>query len=133
MESKDLYVLVVDDSRMERLKLSRALASQGHTVTTAESGPLALDMLRTQSFDLVFLDIVMPEMDGYEVLSRLKSDDSLRTIPVIVISGLDDTQSIRSCLELGAEAHLAKPISADSLRGCVEAYFDKKHSRDQGR
>ena len=81
-------ILVVDDNRMNRLKLSRGLENQGHRVGLAENGMQALELLKEQIFDLILLDILMPEMDGYQVLEELKIDPKLREIPVIVISAL---------------------------------------------
>src|SRR5512136_989489 len=102
------HILVVDDYATNRLKLSLGLKKQGHTVDAAENGQQALDMLRAQPYDLVLLDIVMPEMDGYQVLEQMKGDSRLRDIPVIVISALEEMESVVKGIELGAEDYLPK-------------------------
>jgi signal transduction histidine kinase len=123
-------ILVVDDNRMNRMKLSLGLEQQGHTVGLAEDGPQALDMLRARSFDVVLLDIIMPGMDGYEVLERIKSDPGLRDIPVIVISALDEIDSAVRCIEIGAEDYLPKPFNPVLLRARLNASLQKKKLRD---
>jgi len=124
-------ILVVDDNRLNRLKLSRGLEMQGHAVSLAEDGQQALNMLREQSFDLMLLDIVMPEMDGYQVLGHVKEDKTLRDIPVIVISAVDEMDSIVKCIEMGAEDYLPKPFDPVLLRARIGASLEKKQLRDQ--
>lgn len=124
-------ILVVDDNRVNRLKLASALQQQGHSVALAEHGRQALQMLRAQSFDLVLLDIVMPEMNGYAVLEHMKRDSDLRDIPVIVISALDEMESVVRCIEMGAEDYLARPFDAVLLRARIGASLEKKRLRDQ--
>lgn len=97
------HILVVDDLRTNRLKLSLGLKQQGYTVAEAENGRQALEMLRAEPFDLVLLDILMPEMDGYQVLEEMKKDSGLRNVPVIVISAQDELESVVRGIELGAE------------------------------
>jgi len=123
-------ILVVDDLRTNRLKLSLGLKQQGHTVAEAENGRQALDMLCAESFDLVLLDIMMPEMDGYEVLERMKKDDDLRGIPVIVISAQDELESVVRGIELGAEDYLPKSFDPVLLRARIDACLEKKRLRD---
>jgi signal transduction histidine kinase len=123
-------ILVVDDNRMNRIKLSRSLEQQGHGVGLAEDGQQALDMLETHPFDVVLLDIVMPGMDGYQVLERIKSDPDLRGIPVIVISALDEIDSAVRCIEMGAEDYLPKPFNPVLLRARLNASMQKKKLRD---
>jgi class 3 adenylate cyclase len=125
------HILVVDDYPTNRLKLSLVLKQQGHTVAQAESGSQALDMLRAEPFDLVLLDILMPEMDGYEVLREIKSDSSLRDIPIIVISAQDELESIVRGIELGAEDYLPKSFDPVLLKARIEACLEKKRLRDQ--
>src|SRR5512144_1476826 len=96
-------VLVVDDNKVSRLLLARGLEQQGHSVTFAENGRLALDLLQSRPFDLVLLDVMMPELDGEQVLARLTGDPSLRDIPVIMMSASDELDSVARCIELGAE------------------------------
>jgi adenylate cyclase len=124
------HILVVDDYRTNRLKLSLGLKQQGHTVAEAESRRQALDMLCAEPFDLVLLDILMPEMDGYEVLRQMKKDNVLRDIPVIVISAQDELESIVQGIELGAEDYLPKSFDPVLLKARIEACLEKKRLRD---
>ncbi len=124
-------ILVVDDNRLNRIKLAHSLGQQGHTVSMADQGLQALAMLRAQPFDLVLLDILMPEMDGYEVLYAMKGDAMLREIPVIVISAVDEMDSVVRCIEMGAEDYLPKPFDAVLLRARTGACLEKKRLRDQ--
>lgn len=124
-------ILVVDDNEVNRDLLSRRLQRQEHRVIVAENGRDALDKLRSQSFDLVLLDIMMPEMNGYEVLEHLKADPLLRHIPVIMISALDDMESVVRCIELGAEDYLFKPFNPTLLKARIGACLEKKQLRDQ--
>lgn len=124
-------LLVVDDNEANRDVLSRRLRRQGHGVITVENGRLALETLHEQPFDLVLLDIMMPEMNGYQVLEQIKADVSLRHIPVIMISAVDDMDSVVRCIELGAEDYLFKPFNPVLLRARVSASLEKKRLRDQ--
>jgi len=124
-------LLVVDDNEMNRDMLSRRLRREGHGITLAENGRQALDALRAKPFDLVLLDIMMPEMDGFQVLERLKADDTLRHIPVIMLSALDDVESVVRCIEMGAEDYLHKPFDPVLLRARIGASLEKKRLRDQ--
>ena len=124
-------VLVVDDVAANRDVLSRQLKRQGYAVAIAENGQAALDQLRTSNVDLVLLDIMMPEMDGYEVLQRLKADEALRHIPVIMISALSELDSVVRCIELGAEDYLSKPFNPTLLKARLGASLDKKRARDR--
>jgi class 3 adenylate cyclase len=124
-------LLVVDDNEMNRDMLSRRLRREGHGVTLAENGRQALDALRAKPFDLVLLDIMMPEMDGFQVLERLKADNTLRHIPVIMLSALDDVESVVRCIEMGAEDYLHKPFDPVLLRARIGASLEKKRLRDQ--
>lgn len=125
------HLLVVDDNKVNRLLLGRGLEGQGHHVTFAENGREALDLLRSQHFDLVLLDIMMPELDGYEVLERLTSDVDLRNIPVIMTSAMDEIDSVARCIELGAEDYLFKPVNPILLKARISASLEKKRLRDQ--
>jgi adenylate cyclase len=126
-------LLVVDDNKVNRILLTRGLEGDGHRVETAENGKQALEKLRTGSFDLVLLDIEMPEMNGYEVLERCLQDDELRNIPIIMTSSLDEIESVIKCVELGAEDYLNKPVNSILLRARVNASLEKKRLRDQQR
>jgi adenylate cyclase len=124
-------VLVVDDNEMNRDLLSRRLTRQGHTIVIAEDGLQALEKVRTQPFDLVLLDVMMPGMNGYQVLEHIKADATLRHIPVIMISALDDLDSVVRCIELGAEDYLFKPFNPTLLKARIGACLEKKRLRDQ--
>ncbi len=131
MESIQGSVLVVDDNRQVRTMLSHYLKRLGHTVTLVENGCRALELVREQAFDLVLLDIMMPEMDGYQVLEQLKADPVLRHIPVIMISAVDELESVVKCIELGAEDSLSKPFNPVLLQARIGASLEKKRLRDQ--
>jgi two-component system cell cycle response regulator len=125
-------VLVVEDDPIARAILTKALDSEGHEVETAESGLQALKVLggTDASFDVVLLDIIMPELDGYETLSRIKTDDRLRHIPVIMISGVDELSSVVRCIEMGATDYLPKPFDAAILRARLNSSLAGKRLRD---
>ena len=121
-------VLVVDDNEMNRDLLSRHLEKQGYLAVLAEDGRKALDVLKTRRFDLILLDMMMPGMDGYEVLQILKGDAEYRDIPVIMLSALDELESIVRCLESGAEDYLARPYEPALLRARIGACLRRKRS-----
>ncbi len=123
-------VLVVDDAEVNRALLTRRLNKDGHRVVEACDGAEALELVRAQSFDLILLDIMMPVMDGYQVLTTLKGEASLCHIPVIMITALDDVESIARCIELGAEDYLPKPFNSVLLRARINACLHKKHVHD---
>jgi two-component system, sensor histidine kinase ChiS len=122
-------LLVVDDVEANRDVLSRRLTRQGYVVATAENGRLALEMLRECPFDLVLLDILMPEMDGYEVLQQLKADEVLRHIPIIMISALSELDAAVRCIEMGAEDYLPKPFNPTLLKARIGACLQKKQAK----
>ena len=126
-------ILVVDDTESNRALLTRRLSREGFTVAVAEHGRRALDLLGRHAFDLVLLDIMMPEMDGHQVLTTMKADLTLRHIPVIMISGLDDLDTLVRCIEGGAEDYLTKPFDPVLLRARISACLDKKRLRDRER
>jgi adenylate cyclase len=126
-------LLVVDDNRVNRLLLGRALEQQGHTVVLAEHGREALALLGQRAVDLVLLDIEMPEMDGYQVLAALAADVHLRDVPVVMMSSVEEVDSVARCIELGAEDYLFKPVNAVLLRARIQASLEKKRLRDQQR
>jgi class 3 adenylate cyclase len=127
------HLLVVDDNKVNRILLARGLESHGHKVAIAENGKQALEKLRADSFDLVLLDIEMPEMNGYQVLETCLQDPELRDIPIIMTSSLDEIDSVVKCVELGAEDYLNKPINPVLLRARVNASLEKKRLRDEQR
>ena len=125
------HVLVVDDSRMNRMTLVRLLTRLGHTTTEAADGREALDVLASATpVDLVLLDLVMPELDGFQTLATMKADPGLAAIPVIVVSGLDDLDGIVRCIEMGAVDYLPRPIKPTLLQARVEATLADKRLRD---
>jgi adenylate cyclase len=126
-------ILIADDNRVNRLLLARGLERQGHTVVFAEHGGEALDLLRQQRFDLILLDVVMPELDGYGVLAELERDPHLRDIPVVMTSALDELDAVVKCVEMGAEDFLTKPINPVLLDARINASLEKKRLRDQQR
>ena len=111
--------------------LCSLVEADGHKATGAENGRLGLEMIKAKPFDLVLLDVMMPEMNGYQVLEQLKSDPGLRDIPVIVLSALDEIGSVVRCIELGAEDYLPKPFDPILLRARIGACLEKKRLRDQ--
>ena len=124
-------LLVVDDNKVNRLLLTRSLELQGHSVASAENGRIALEMLRRENFDLLLLDMEMPEMDGFQVLEVLVGDLQLRDLPVIVTSSLEGIESVVRCIELGAEDYLPKPVNPVLLKARLGASLEKKRLRDQ--
>ncbi len=130
-EGRHGHILVVDDNQFNREMLARGLHKQLHYFALAQNGRQALDMLQSGAFDLVLLDIMMPEMDGFEVLRRLKADARLRHVPVIMISALDQIDSVVRCIEMGAEDYLPKPFNPVLLKARVGACLEKKRLRDQ--
>jgi adenylate cyclase len=127
------HILVVDDNKMNRLLLARGLEQQGHRVSFAENGRQALEMLRAQGFDLVLLDVLMPEMDGYQVLDQLMADTELRNVPVVMVSAVGELESVVKCIEMGAEDYLSKPINPVLLKARIGSSLEKKRLRDQQR
>lgn len=127
------HILVVDDHEANRDLLARRLQRQGHTTEPASNGREALDMLLARPFDLVLLDIMMPEMNGYELLGHLQAHALLRHVPVILISALDDTDSMVKGIELGADDYLPKPFNPHILRARVDSSLARKrlHDREQ--
>src|SRR5947199_9707605 len=124
-------LLVVDDNSMNRIMLSRYLTKLGYQATLAENGRQALEKLQGDPFDLVLLDVQMPKMDGYEVLEHLKADPRLRDIPVIMISAVEELESVVTCIELGAQDYLPKPFNPVLLRARLTACLERKLLRDQ--
>ena len=125
MTDRPIHILAVDDNRMNRLKLARSLEGEGYSVSQADGGRAALDMLRSEAFDLVLLDILMPEVDGFQVLREMKDDADLRDIPVIVISGLEDMDSVDRCMAAGADDFLNKSVEPAVLQDRVRKILDK--------
>jgi signal transduction histidine kinase len=127
MNTGEARILVVDDELLNRVVLSTNLEEAGYIVETAEDGQQALEMLDAQSFDVVLLDLIMPRMDGYQVLAQMKSDDLLRRIPVIVISSMDEMESAVRCIEMGATDYLTKPFNPVLLHARLNASLASLH------
>lgn len=126
-------ILVVDDSSVNRKVLTKALSADGHTSLTAEHGLQALELLGSEDgsgVDVVLLDLEMPELDGYETLARIKADDRLRHLPVIVISSVEELDSVVRCIEIGATDYLPKPFNAALLRARLNASLAEKRLHD---
>jgi len=124
-------ILVVDDTEANRDLLSRRLSRNGHVVDKAESGQSALQAVKASKYDLILLDLMMPEMNGFEVLARLKADPAVQHIPVMMISALDEIDSIVSCIEAGAEDYIPKPFDPVLLSARIEASLERKRLRDR--
>ena len=126
-------VLVVDDTRLNRTILARALETQGHEVVEAENGRVAMDLLQAEGasgIDVILLDLEMPEMDGYETLRRIKASEAIGHLPVIVISAVDELDSVVRCIEMGAADYLPKPFNAAVLRARLSTSLAAKRLRD---
>jgi adenylate cyclase len=123
----------VDDTEANRDLLSRRLSRKGHVVDTADGGKSALKVATTTKYDLILLDLMMPEMNGLEVLTRLKADPAVQHIPIIMISALDEIDSIVRCIEAGAEDYIAKPFDPVLLSARIEASLERKRLRDRER
>ena len=129
----DPKILVVDDNEDNRYTLVRRLRREGYSnVVVAENGRHALDVIETDSIDLVLLDIMMPEMNGYDVLERIKAHPSWREIPVIMISAIEDIDSVVRCIALGAEDYLPKPFNARELMARIRAVLRRERVSRQG-
>lgn len=131
MAEHSARLLIVDDNKVNRLLLSRSVELLGHRIALAENGRVALDKLRKEPFDLLLLDIEMPELDGFAVLEQLKADLKLRDVPVIVTSSIEGLDNIIRCIELGAEDYLSKPVNQVLLKARIGAILEKKRLRDQ--
>jgi adenylate cyclase len=127
------HLLVAEDNKVNRLLLMRSLELLGHRVESAENGRIALEMLRRAPFDLVLLDMAMPEMDGFQVLESMVGDAQLRDIPVIVTSALEGVADVVRCVELGADDYLRKPVNPVLLKARINSSLEKKRLRDQQR
>lgn len=123
-------VLVVDDERLNRMLLRRALEDEGHTVLEASNGRDALEMLAAEPVDVILLDIVMPVLDGYATLAAIKADIELDHLPVIIISGVDEIESVVRCIGMGATDYLTKPFEPAILRARLGSSLAAKRLRD---
>jgi len=128
--TNSIKILIADDIEANRAALHDLVVYLGHTPILAENGHLALEQTRQHHPDIIFLDIIMPEMDGYTVLEQLKNDEALWHIPVIIISAIDDMDSVVKCIKNGADDYLIKPFNQVLLKARIEAGLEKKHWRD---
>lgn len=124
------HVLIVDDLEVNRDLLARRVQRLGHSIAFAASGREALACMRAASFDLVLLDITMPDMDGYQALEQIKADPQLAHVPVVMVTAIDGVDSVVRCLELGAEDYITKPFNPVVLRARVESSLNKKRVAD---
>ncbi|RTL50215.1 MAG: response regulator [Bradyrhizobiaceae bacterium] len=124
-------ILIVDDNPSNRDLLSRQLVHVGHTPVEADGGETALAMVAGEAFDLILLDLIMPQIGGYDVLHRLKSDPRTRDIPVIIMSALDEIDSTIRCIEAGAVDFLSKPVNTTLLYARIGASLENKFLRDR--
>lgn len=134
MDVQPPLVLVVDDNEMNRDMLTRRLDRHGYQTRVAENGRHAMEMLEIvdgEKYDLVLLDIMMPEVNGYQVLERMKASPRLRHIPVIMITALEEMESVVRCIEMGAEDYVLKPFNPVLLKARVSASLEKKRLHDQ--
>lgn len=127
MVDKKGRILIVDDLEFNRDLLSEVLEGTGYDIVSAESGNQAFEIIKKERPDLILLDLMMPEMNGFEVLERLKKDKKLRDIPVIIISAANEMKDVVKCIELGAEDHLPKPFKTVILKARIKACFDRIH------
>ena len=118
--SRSSRLLVADDNKVNRLLLTRSLELMGHEVVSAGNGRTALEKLRSERFDLLLLDLEMPEVDGFELLEQRVADPALRALPVIVTSSLEGVAQIARCIELGADDYLHKPVNPVLLKARVD-------------
>jgi len=130
LSTQPARLLVVDDDPINRRLLASYLQREGHDVVTANDGGAGWETVRREPFDVVLLDVLMPELDGYEVLEHIRADPHLRHLPVIMISSLDETDSIVRCIELGADDYLPKPFSPPLLRARINAGLARKRLAD---
>jgi adenylate cyclase len=129
-DERTAWILVVDDDAVNRRMLIGLLEDDGHRVDTAADGRQALERLHADPFDLALVDVLMPELDGYEVLAHMREDDVLRHVPVLMITALDDIGSAVRCIELGADDYLVKPFDPVVLRARIKASLTKKRMHD---
>ena len=132
MSPDGAVILVVDDNEDNLYTLTQRLRREGYTnIATAGDGRQALELLRARPFDLLLLDVMMPELNGYQVLEELKADDRLRAVPVIMVSAVDELDSVIRCIELGAADYLLKPFNPTLLRARVVACAREEALHDQ--
>lgn len=127
---RPMRILVADDLEINRDLLVRRIRRLGHETGVAVNGRDVLDQLAREDWDLVLLDITMPEMDGYEALRRIRADPRLAQLPVVMVSAIDETDSVVRCLELGADDYVPKPFNPLVLQARIESSLAKKRLQD---
>lgn len=124
MNNNSSRILVVDDNRINRLKLGRALKTEGYEVLEAAGGREALEVLQSEPIDLVLLDLLMPEVDGFQVLEQMKSDQKTGDIPVIMVTAVEEKEDVNKCLSIGAVDYITKPfdpvVLTERVRSCLD-------------
>ncbi len=128
MAEQAYSILVVDDNEMNRDLLTRRLERQGYQVTTAVDGQQALDILSRKEFNLILLDIMLPIINGYQVLEQMKADQSSSHIPVIITTALDEADEKAKCIELGADDYLTKPFNQVTLKSRISDCLTRHYS-----
>ena len=123
MSESNHSLLVVDDNKINRLKLNRALKAENYSICEASGGQEALDMLQSEKIALVLLDVMMPEVDGYQVLEQMKGDQHLKHIPVIMVSAMEEQEDVDRCLEMGAADYITKPFDVEQLKDRVKTHL----------
>ncbi len=126
MSNQNFQVLIVDDNEINRDMLARRLHRRDFQITMAINGREALDLVRRSPYDLILLDIMMPEIDGYTVLKFLKEDPRLKNISVIMISAIEEMDSVMKCMEIGADDYLTKPFDPDMLKAAINRCLANK-------
>lgn len=128
----DSVFLIADDNEDNRYTLKQRLLREGYcNIVEAKDGNEAMEVLKTQAIDLVLLDVLMPGVNGYEVLEQMRNNSRLRNIPVIMNSAVDELESVVRCIEAGADDYLPKPYNVVLLRARIRASLEKKHLRDE--
>jgi CheY-like chemotaxis protein len=125
MSAPTYSLLVVDDNRMNRIKMTRKLNKADYDVSQAAGGEEALQMLRSQDFHMVLLDIMMPEVDGYQVLEQMQSDQRLAKIPVIMVSALEESEVVEKCMAMGAIDYITKSFDDEDFHNRIKNHLDK--------
>ncbi len=128
MNKSNHRVLIVDDNRINRLKLNRALNLENYDICEASGGQEALEMLQSENIELVLLDVMMPDVDGYQVLEQMKGDPHLKNIPVIMVSAIEEQEDVDRCLSMGAADYITKPFDVEFLKGRVKTHLTNKLS-----
>jgi PleD family two-component response regulator len=128
MSESNHKVLVVDDNRINRLKLNRALKTEYYDICEASGGREALEILQSEEIELVLLDVMMPDVDGYQVLEKMKGDPHLKHIPVIMVSAVEEQEDVDRCLNMGASDYITKPFDVEILKDRVKTHLTNKLS-----